>query len=65
MVTDADLKFLIENLNEKNEQNEKWDSVIEKGNDLLYYSAKCCKPKVIHPVLNLFRFWKSLHTYKF
>ncbi|XP_050381178.1 uncharacterized protein LOC126798297 isoform X2 [Argentina anserina] len=46
LVTDADLKFLIENLDEKNGQNEKWDSVIEKGNDLLYYSAKCCKPKV-------------------
>ncbi|XP_040371046.1 phosphatidylcholine transfer protein isoform X1 [Rosa chinensis] len=46
MVTDADLKFLIEKLDEKIGQNKKWDNVIEKGNDLLYYSAKCCKPKV-------------------
>ncbi|PRQ58168.1 putative START-like domain-containing protein [Rosa chinensis] len=46
MVTDADLKILIENLDEKIGQNKKWDNVIEKGNDLLYYSAKCCKPKV-------------------
>ncbi|ONI15119.1 hypothetical protein PRUPE_3G027000 [Prunus persica] len=45
MVTDADLKFLIENLEEKTRENEKWDNVIEKRNDLLSYYAKCCKPK--------------------
>lgn len=54
MVTDADLKFLVETLDKKISQNEKWDNVIEKGNDLLYYNAKCCKPKVIHLLLNLF-----------
>lgn len=48
MVTDADLKFLIENLEEKTRENEKWDNVIEKRNDLLSYYAKCCKPKVVH-----------------
>ena len=50
MVTDADLKFLIENLDEKIRTNEEWDKVREKGNDLVYYNAKCCKPKVIYLV---------------
>ncbi|KAL5554274.1 hypothetical protein UlMin_041675 [Ulmus minor] len=45
IVTDADLKFLMENLDEKIYENEKWDSVIDKRNNLLSYSAKSCKPK--------------------
>ncbi|PON90631.1 START-like domain containing protein [Trema orientale] len=45
VVSDADLKFLVENLEEKMSENEKWENVIDKRNNLLSYSAKCCKPK--------------------
>ena len=45
LVTDADLKFLIDNLEEKMGENEKWEKVIDKRNDILSYYAKCCKPK--------------------
>lgn len=47
LVSDADLMFLVENLDEKTSENEKWETVIDKRNNLLSYSAKCCKPKVI------------------
>lgn len=46
IVSDADLKFLIENLDEKHNDNEKWEHVIDKRNTVLFYNAKCCKPKV-------------------
>ncbi|KAM1007307.1 hypothetical protein TB2_003799 [Malus domestica] len=45
LVTDADLKFLIDNLAEKTGENVKWENVIDKGNDILFYYAKCYKPK--------------------
>ena len=38
--------FLTESLDEKFSVDEKWDSVIDKRNDILSYCAKCCKPKV-------------------
>ncbi|XP_044479970.1 uncharacterized protein LOC123206790 [Mangifera indica] len=45
IVSDADLKFLIENLEEKFNQNEKWENVVDKRNNLVSYTAKCCRPK--------------------
>ncbi|XP_021681660.2 uncharacterized protein LOC110665725 isoform X2 [Hevea brasiliensis] len=45
LVSETDLKILIENLDEKLTKNEKWENVIDKSNNLLSYSAKCCKPK--------------------
>ncbi|KAL1357991.1 hypothetical protein AAHE18_04G003300 [Arachis hypogaea] len=44
-VTDADLKFLIETLDEKLNESDKWEDVIDKRNQQLCYTAKCCKPK--------------------
>ncbi|MED6112791.1 hypothetical protein PIB30_064948 [Stylosanthes scabra] len=44
-VTDADLKCLIETLDEKLNENDKWEDVIDKRNQQLCYTAKCCKPK--------------------
>ncbi|KDP25029.1 hypothetical protein JCGZ_22564 [Jatropha curcas] len=44
-VSEADLKFLIENLDEKLAETEKWENVIDKNNNLLSYTARCCKPK--------------------
>lgn len=46
IVSDADLKFLIETLEENFSENDKWENVIDKRNNLLYYNARCCKPKV-------------------
>lgn len=46
IVTDADLKFLMEILDEKLNENDKWEDVIDKRNHHLYYNAKCSKPKV-------------------
>ncbi|CAK7339787.1 unnamed protein product [Dovyalis caffra] len=43
IVSEADLKFLIDNLDEK--LTEKWENVINKRNNLLAYTAKCFKPK--------------------
>ncbi|XP_062155444.1 uncharacterized protein LOC133863502 [Alnus glutinosa] len=45
IVSDADLKFLIKNLDQKLNENEKWEHVIDKRNNFLSYNAKCCKPK--------------------
>ncbi|KAB5526527.1 hypothetical protein DKX38_020374 [Salix brachista] len=45
IVSVADLKFLIENLDEKLSENEKWENVTNKRNNLLAYTAKCFKPK--------------------
>ncbi|KAB2625167.1 hypothetical protein D8674_016827 [Pyrus ussuriensis x Pyrus communis] len=45
LVTDVDLKFLIDNFVEKTGKNVKWENVIDKRNDILSYYAKCCKPK--------------------
>ncbi|KAJ0020205.1 hypothetical protein Pint_32422 [Pistacia integerrima] len=45
IVSDADLKFLMDNLEEKLNQNEKWENVIDKRNNLVSYNARCCRPK--------------------
>jgi len=48
LVSDEDLKFLIENLEEEtNDSTEIWEHVIHKSNDRISYSAKRCKPKVV------------------
>ncbi|KAJ1429261.1 START-like domain superfamily [Sesbania bispinosa] len=44
-VSDADLKFLMEILDEKLNESDKWEDVINKRNHNLCYNAKCCKPK--------------------
>ncbi|WJZ95714.1 hypothetical protein VitviT2T_014460 [Vitis vinifera] len=45
IVGDADLKTLIDNLDEKLNLNERWDNVVDKRNNFVSYNAKCCKPK--------------------
>lgn len=45
VINDADLKSLIDELDGDLCGNEKWDNVVERRNNLLYYNAKCCKPK--------------------
>ncbi|MFS7974712.1 putative START domain-containing protein [Helianthus anomalus] len=46
IITDLDLKLLMENLDEPPVlQNNKWESVVDKRNDSLSYSVKSCKPK--------------------
>ncbi|KAJ6678861.1 PHOSPHATIDYLCHOLINE TRANSFER PROTEIN [Salix viminalis] len=47
IVSEADLKFLIEVLDEKRTEKEsdKWENVTNKRNNLLAYKAKCFKPK--------------------
>ncbi|KAJ7952089.1 Polyketide cyclase/dehydrase and lipid transport superfamily protein [Quillaja saponaria] len=45
IVSDADLKFLMQNLDEILDENNKWENVIDRRNNLLSYNAKCCKPK--------------------
>ena len=47
IVSDLDLKFLIDNLDEKLNEDEKWENVIHKKNGSLSYKAKCCKIKVL------------------
>ncbi|XP_061361368.1 uncharacterized protein LOC133305227 [Gastrolobium bilobum] len=44
-VTDSDLKFLMEILDEKLNEIDRWEDVIDKRNQHLIYNAKCCKPK--------------------
>uniref|UniRef100_A0A6N2LAT9 YTH domain-containing protein n=1 Tax=Salix viminalis TaxID=40686 RepID=A0A6N2LAT9_SALVM len=47
IVSEADLKFLIEVLDEKltEKESDKWENVTNKRNNLLAYKAKCFKPK--------------------
>lgn len=45
IITDLDLKHLIENLDETINENEKWENVVDKRNNSLSYHVKCCKPK--------------------
>ncbi|PPS10386.1 hypothetical protein GOBAR_AA10256 [Gossypium barbadense] len=42
---EGDLKFLIDNLDEKRNEDENWENVIDKKNNFLSYKAKCCKSK--------------------
>lgn len=52
-VTDADLKFLVEFLDENLNKSDKWQDVIDKRNQNLWYNAKCCKPEVTDFMLKL------------
>ncbi|XP_010696139.2 uncharacterized protein LOC104908693 [Beta vulgaris subsp. vulgaris] len=47
LISDGDLKILIDNLDEKanDPENGKWENVTEKSKTSLSYKAKCCKPK--------------------
>ncbi|PKI72572.1 hypothetical protein CRG98_006949 [Punica granatum] len=45
IVSEDDLKFLLDNLEEKPDEAEKWEMVTERSNNTVYYTAKCCKPK--------------------
>ncbi|XP_052181134.1 uncharacterized protein LOC127794228 isoform X2 [Diospyros lotus] len=45
IISDLDLKSLIDNLDENSHEYQKWDNVIDRQNTLLAYSAKCCRPK--------------------
>ncbi|KAK9022473.1 hypothetical protein V6N11_002733 [Hibiscus sabdariffa] len=45
IISDLDLKFLVDNLDEKLNEDEKWENVINKKTDFLSYNAKCCRPK--------------------
>lgn len=47
LVSDEDLKGLIEKLEERNEDAEIWENIIQKSNPRVSYTAKSCKPKVI------------------
>ncbi|KAI8544863.1 hypothetical protein RHMOL_Rhmol08G0328000 [Rhododendron molle] len=44
-ISDLDLRNLIDSLDEKSYELEKWDTVIDRQQNLLAYSAKSCKPK--------------------
>ncbi|KAE8710899.1 hypothetical protein F3Y22_tig00110318pilonHSYRG00026 [Hibiscus syriacus] len=45
IISDSDLKFLIDNLDEKLNEDEKWENVIDKKTNFLSYNAKCCRTK--------------------
>ncbi|XP_057967632.1 uncharacterized protein LOC131157467 [Malania oleifera] len=45
IISDADLQTLINNLDEKNSESDRWENVIDKKKDNLSYKVKCCKPK--------------------
>ncbi|XP_021761981.1 stAR-related lipid transfer protein 7, mitochondrial-like [Chenopodium quinoa] len=47
LVSDGDLKSLIDNLDEKDNETEqvRWENVIAKSRTSMSYQAKCCKPK--------------------
>uniref|UniRef100_M4FE46 Protein kinase domain-containing protein n=1 Tax=Brassica campestris TaxID=3711 RepID=M4FE46_BRACM len=45
LVSDEDLKGLIEKLGERDGDAEIWEDIIHKSNARVSYTAKCCKPK--------------------
>ncbi|KAI3847183.1 hypothetical protein MKW92_049900 [Papaver armeniacum] len=45
IVSDADLRNLINELDEKSEENVQWNNVVDKRNSSVTYSVKNCKPK--------------------
>ena len=53
IVSDSDLKFLVDNLDKKLNEDEKWENVIDKKTNFLSYKAKCCKLKVLFTLLCL------------
>lgn len=52
IITDLDLKSLMDSLDEELHEVEKWDIVMDRTNDSFSYNVKCCKPKD-SPVLYL------------
>ncbi|KAJ0249370.1 hypothetical protein HA466_0148770 [Hirschfeldia incana] len=50
LVSDEDLKDLIEKLGERSEDGEIWEDVIQKSNPRVSYTAKCCKPQDGGPI---------------
>ncbi|KAI3759844.1 hypothetical protein L6452_07945 [Arctium lappa] len=45
VITDLDLKVLMDSLDEIVHGNEKWENVVDRRNNSLSYYVKCCKPK--------------------
>ncbi|KAK1276243.1 hypothetical protein QJS04_geneDACA004163 [Acorus gramineus] len=45
IISDDDLRDLIDDLEEKFSGNERWENVIDKRNNLMSYNAKCMRPK--------------------
>ncbi|KAJ6835999.1 phosphatidylcholine transfer protein-like [Iris pallida] len=45
IISDEDLRALVEELDGKNQEEETWEDVVEKKNGHIAYSAKCCRPK--------------------
>lgn len=45
IISDLDLKNLIDDLDEKFRENVIWENVIDKSNNRFSYKAKCCKQK--------------------
>eukprot|EP01018_Ginkgo_biloba_P026820 Gb_28994 [translate_table: standard] len=44
-IAETHLQMLIEELEERFDKGENWEAVIEKQNDNVSYTAKCCNPK--------------------
>lgn len=55
IISDLDLKNLIDDLKE-NSPDIVWENVIDKSNNSISYKAKCCKPKVFVCLFLLFKF---------
>ncbi|XP_024969297.1 uncharacterized protein LOC112508783 isoform X2 [Cynara cardunculus var. scolymus] len=45
VITDLDLKVLMDSLDETVHGNDKWENVVDRRNNSLSYYVKCCKPK--------------------
>ncbi|KAJ9568481.1 hypothetical protein OSB04_004447 [Centaurea solstitialis] len=45
VITDLDLKVLMESLDEAVHGNDKWENVVDRRNNSISYYVKCCKPK--------------------
>lgn len=45
LISDFDMKLLLDDLEEKSNVNEKWEHVIDRKSNLISYTAKCFKPK--------------------
>lgn len=58
IISDLDLKNLIDDLDEKFHEDIIWENVIDKSNNRFSYKAKCCKQKVRSLVL--FSIWVFL-----
>lgn len=53
MISDLDLKNLIDDINKNFQANEKWEDAINRRTDRLSYCAQCCKQKVLAQFLSL------------